>query len=423
MTRAPADTPGRLPRLLAGGGEGGPLSLDAHVSRHGPLPDRHHWTAAAVLDEVERAGLRGHGGAAFPTGRKLRAVAARRGPRYVVVNVTEGEPASHKDRVLIRDNPHLVLDGAALAARAVEAEEAFVAISEAADDAAASVALALAQRRGRVAGDPRFALVRTPDRYIAGQETALVNFLERGEAIPVFGARPYERGLRQRPTLVQNAETLAHLALIIRFGAAWFRGVGTREDPGSALVTLSGAIDAPGVYEIAHGTPLHELLASARPAEPIDAALVGGYFGTWLPRRVFRSVALAPSALREHRASLGAGVIVALGRSSCGVAETARIAGWFASESAGQCGPCVHGLAAVGQAVRRMAAGAATREDLRDLYRWAREIPGRGACQHPDGAVRFLMSALRVFEAEFAEHAAHGPCARCSQPSSLLTAA
>ena len=404
-----------LPRVLSGVGELPMTELGSHLDLHGPLPELRKWSPDQIIALVEQSGLRGHGGAGFPTATKLRAVGARRKPKVLVANGTEGEPASKKDRVLLRELPHLVLDGGAVAARAIGAGEAIIAVSELDARSADSLELAIAQRHAAgLRGEPRFSLVAVPERWLTGQESALVNLLNGGPGRPTFGARPFERGVRQRPTLVQNVETLAHMALIARHGAGWYRGLGTERDPGSTLVTLAGAVSAPGVYEIERGMPLAELLQSAGESEPLSAVLIGGYFGSWLPAEHIPGVRLAAEHLAEHGASLGAGVIVALGASVCPVAETVRIADYFAAQTAGQCGPCVNGLGAIADTIQEIAAGTAAADAWADLARWGRQLPGRGACQHPDGAVRFVASALRVFEAEFHDHARLGPCDRCA---------
>ncbi len=171
---------------------------------------------------------------------------------------------------------------------------------------------------------------------------------------------------------------------------------------------------AAGVYEIEHGAPLSDLLASAGVTEDLTAVLVGGYFGSWLSSAVIPRLLLSPGELSEHGASLGAGVIVALGRSACPVAETARIADYFASQTAGQCGPCVNGLAAIADTMQQVASGTATATAGSDLARWSSSLAGRGACQFPDGATRFVATALRVFAGAFEDHMRHGPCDRCS---------
>ncbi len=408
-----------LPRLLLGVGSDKAMSLEAHVRLHGPLPaGPARGSGRELIDEIDRSGLRGHGGASFPTAKKLRSVAERRGAKVVVVNGTEGEPASRKDRALLREAPHLVLDGAALAAQAVGAERVIVAFCEHHARVSRSLSVALAERSSS-AGRPSFELFAAPKLFLSGQESALVNMLNGGPCQPTFGARPYERGVKRRPTLVQNAETLAHVALIARHGAAWFRELGSGADPGSTLVTLSGALAAPGVYEIEHGMSLRRLIDAAGPSEPIAAVLIGGYFGGWVSGSALERIRLSPAQLREHGASLGAGVIVALGASACPVAETARVMQWFSEQSAGQCGPCVYGLDAIATTLSGLATGRGGRSAHADIMRWTRELPGRGACQHPDGAAGFLTSAMKAFANEFSDHAAHGPCERCSQPRVL----
>jgi NADH:ubiquinone oxidoreductase subunit F (NADH-binding) len=262
--------------------------------------------------------------------------------------------------------------------------------------------------------------VQTPERFLAGQENALIDFLNGGPGLPSFGTRPFERGVDGRPTLVQNVETLAHVALIARHGGRWFRGLGTPAFPGSLLVTVGGSVSAPGVYEIAHGMELSELLEHVGGTAG-SAVLLGGYFGTWIPGGAVGGLALSGDSLASCGASLGAGVIVLLPPSACPVAESVRVVEWFEAQGAGQCGPCVNGLAAMAYTASVVARGTATRSDLVDLDRWTRELPGRGACHHPDGASRFLASAMRVFAAEFQDHARHGACERCSAPAVLPT--
>lgn len=404
-----------LPRILAGVAERSDGDLRPHRAVAGSLPELRRWAPDRLIDEIERSGLRGRGGAAFPVARKMRAVAARRAPRVVVGNGTEGEPASGKDRLLLTELPHLVLDGAAVAARAVGADTAIIAFSESDELMARSLLRAVDERRRSSTRDePTYELRAIYDGFVTGHESALVNALSGAEAKPAFRARPFERGVRRRPTLVQNVETLAHLALIVRHGAGWYRQAGTAADPGSTLVTLSGAVTSPGVYEIEHGAPLPGLLAAAGQTEDLAAVLIGGYFGSWLPARAIPRLRLSPAQLAEHGAGLGAGAIVALGRSVCPVAETSRVAEYFAAESAGQCGPCVNGLGAIAQMMKEIASGTAPPAARRDLDRWSNSLAGRGACQFPDGATRFVSSALRVFADAFEDHARYGPCEDCS---------
>ncbi len=273
----------------------------------------------------------------------------------MVVNGSETEPASAKDRLLLSRLPHLVLDGAALAASAVGAREVIVKVGEGAHDALASIEGAVAVRTG----DPaRFTFAIGPEGYVTGEESAVIHFLNGGEAKPTFvPPRPYERGYRGRPTLVQNPETLAQIALVARYGSDWFRELGTDADPGSALVTISGAVAAPGVYELAFGTPMDDLWPppAARPSRCRRCSSAATSAPGSSPRGRFR-LRLAREDLRSVGCSLGSGVLIALGESSCGLHESARVISYLAAQSAGQCGPCVFGLRAIADAATGLAA-------------------------------------------------------------------
>jgi NADH:ubiquinone oxidoreductase subunit F (NADH-binding) len=402
-TSAPELVGPGLPRLLAGvSSAGSPSTLNEHLSVYGQLPPAGAIDLPALVDA---SGLRGLGGAGFPTATKLRAVASQRGRPFVVANGAEGEPISGKDKVLVRYLPHLVLDGAAAAAHALGAREAIVALSRADRDGIDALSAAIAERGGGLDKRVRLRAVAVPDGFVAGEETALVQFLNRGVAKPTFTPPlPFERGVGKAPTLVQNVETLAQLALIARFGPEWFRAIGTAEEPGSALVTISGAVAEPGVYEVALGTPLRELVAQAGGVtEHVRAFLVGGFFGSWLGEREAADASLLEGDLRSRGARLGARAIVVLPTSACGICETARAMRYLADSSAGQCGPCVYGLDAIARSFERLAAQQ-SRDERKQLSRWIQQVRGRGACRHPDGAAAFATSALKVFARESELH-------------------
>jgi NADH:ubiquinone oxidoreductase subunit F (NADH-binding) len=405
-----APAPQGLPRLLASvRADGRPTSLAAHVRRYGDVSDA--VGGVDLIPLVAASGLAGRGGGAFPTAEKLRAVASQRGRPSVVVNGVEGEPASGKDRALLRAAPHLVLDGAVLAASAVGAQDVLVAVGRRATVESQAIADAIQERtRHRADGRCSVNLVVAPDGFVSGEETALIQFLNGGPAKPTFTPpRPFERGLGGAPTLVQNVETLAHLALIARFGPRWFREVGTPDEPGSTLVTISGAVARPGIHEIALGTHLQTVVDDAGGrADEISAYLVGGYFGTWFPASAAAGLALTDAEVRRHGGGLGARVIVALPETTCAVGEVARVARYLSSQSAGQCGPCVNGLRAIADALERVARGEADERDR--LRRWVEMVQGRGACRHPDGATRFVASALTVFAQEVELHLRYGRC-------------
>jgi len=408
---------GHLPRLLPARIWGGPASLAEHLARHGPLPaiGRDAGSRAEFIAEVGRAGLTGRGGAGFPTARKLHAVATGRDVPVVIANGTEGEPASAKDKVLLAREPHLVLDGAALAARMVGAPRAVVvvhdAVREIVDDAAA-------QRRRARLDRVRVTVMTAAGGFVAGEASALVNWVGHGIPLPTeVPPRVSERGLDGRPTLVQNVETLAHLALIARHGARWFRTLGTPAEPGSMLVTIIGAVHRPGVYETEIGRPVSEVLDLAGgPAAALAALLIGGYFGTWLDPATAGALPFSAAGLLAAGGSPGAGLVAALPADACGLTETARVARYLAAESAGQCGPCVFGLDSIAGELEALAAG--RRFDQARLRRWLGQVDGRGACHHPDGAVHMIRSALDVFAAEIGRHA-RGWCRGTRSPGVL----
>jgi NADH:ubiquinone oxidoreductase subunit F (NADH-binding) len=406
-------------RLLRGVRSGAMLTLAEHLDVHGPLPATR---GAALIDEVERSGLTGRGGAHVATALKLRAVASRRRRAIVVGNGAEGEPASRKDRVLLAHAPHLVVDGALVAAAAVGADEAVIVVKPSDPRAWCGMQRALAEReRERGRRGPKLSLAPASDGYVSGQETAVIAALNGRPPLPTtVPPRPFERGVRNRPTFISNVETLAHLALIARHGADWFRSVGAPSDPGTALVTLGGAVERPGVYEIALGIPLADLLRSAGGVtDGPQAVLVGGYGASWHGAGRLRDLTLSGDDPRLGPGSIGAGVLWVLGEHSCGVFETARILDHLALESAGQCGPCLFGLRAIADAFERLADGRARPGDGARLVRWGADVTGRGACRHPDGAARLLASALHVFRDEIDLHAA-GRCSATERPSMPL---
>jgi len=393
-----------LPRLLPQA----PEDLRAHLARYGPAPYRNR--VGALINDVEASGLTGRGGAAFPVYRKLAAVARaglrsghlQGGRTVVVANGAESEPASRKDELLLQLAPNLVLDGLQLTAEAVGAAEVHLYLHRAPGP---QILRALAERNARGLDRLAVTITQAPPRFLAGQETAVVNRLGGGPALPTFQPpRVSERGLGGAPTLVQNAETLAHLALIARYGPRWFRAVGTSDEPGSMLTTVWRPDAKVEVHEVPTGLPLHALL-------PTDAQawLVGGYHGTWLPMPDVAGITLDNASLRRFGASAGAGVLAALPSDRCGLTEAARVTGYLAAESAGQCGPCLNGLPRIAAALAELAGSGHRRQTLADLKRWSGQVEGRGACHHPDGTVRFVRSALTVFAPEIHRHA-RGQC-------------
>ncbi|MGZ4426889.1 MAG: NADH-ubiquinone oxidoreductase-F iron-sulfur binding region domain-containing protein [Nocardioidaceae bacterium] len=381
-------------RLFAAGGG----SLDQHLATFGRLPD-----AVDLPALVEEAGLLGHGGAGFPSARKLRTV-IQNGRGVVVGNAAEGEPGSAKDRTLLTHAPHLVLDGLVLASRAVRSRRAYIATAD--RGIAELLYREIDRRRDRV----EIEVVEVADRFVSGEESALVNAINGKPGIPSDRLiRVFERGVGRRPTLVHNVETLAHIALLARYGVDWFRSVGTPEEPGTFLTTVSGAVNAPGVFEAPYGTPLGELLyAAGGTSSPPRAVLVGGYHGAWVPGHLAAGTPMSRAGLSPHNAAVGAGVVYALGQDRCGLVESAGVATYLADQLAGQCGPCVNGLPRMADALVRLARRERHPELVADVDRMATLVRGRGACAHPDGTARFVRSTMQVFADEVALHLGGG---------------
>jgi NADH:ubiquinone oxidoreductase subunit F (NADH-binding) len=377
------------------------------VSRR-PTPDR----LTQLTDALERAGVHGRGGGGFPTATKLRAVGAQRGRPIVVVNAAEGEPLSQKDEYLLTARPDTVLDGARAAAEALGADEIVVAVDQGLGAAAAALDAAAQTHRDLNRRGLRTTVQTVPSGYVTGQETALIAALEGGDAKPTLTPPyPFERGLRGRPTLVSNTETYSHIGRVAN---------GTYD--GSRLVTVGGAVGEPGLVEIAADTTMAGLLQSVGGlTETVRGVLLGGYAGTWVTVADVAPLRLDEHELRDRHLTLGAGVVFLLGDSACPVAEVARVARWMAAESAGQCGPCIHGLGAIATALAELTSRGDRFATYGQIRRWSELVQQRGACAHPDGVARFVTTALDVFSADFDDHARHGACERCAISSALPT--
>jgi NADH:ubiquinone oxidoreductase subunit F (NADH-binding) len=307
--------------------------------------------------------------------------------------------------VLLTQAPHLVMDGAGIAAGTVGATEVVICIDSQATGALQAARHAASERIAAGVDPVRIRIEATAPGYVSGEESALVNWLNGGLPKPIYvPPRPFERGVGGRPTLVNNAETLAHVALIARHGSGWFRSLGTPQSAGTALVTVAGDVAHPGVFEIALGTPMRDIVAPAGPIGTARAALVGGYAGTWVSGARLAKLSFDQTSLRQAGAFMGCGSVIVVGERSCGLAGAAAVARWMAGQSAGQCGPCVHGLPALSDTLDKVLAGDSKGRWLRQLERLLGMVDGRGACKHPDGVARMVRSALTVFRDDITAH-------------------
>jgi NADH:ubiquinone oxidoreductase subunit F (NADH-binding) len=391
-------------------------SIEDHEHRLGRRP----LGGSGFIDVLERSGLRGRGGAWFPTWRKWAGVAkSSQDNAVIVINASEGEPLSSKDRALLTTRPHLVFDGAALAAETLHATDIVLYLSRGSQAAERTIQQALKERDRAGRPEPPVRVVRTAHRYIAGESSAVVNRVSGGPSKPKFNLRrSSEKGVDDRPTLIQNAETLAHVATIARYGSDWFRKLGTELSPGTALMTLCGNVKNPGVYEVNLGARLGSVLeAIGGTLTPVGGALIGGYFGTWLPSAALPGLPLDIERLRSDQgASLGCGVVAVLPQGGCAIVESARILTYLAAESAGQCGPCVNGLAALAETMERVAISRSEPADLDRVRRWIGMVRNRGACHHPDSAVGQLASAMSAFGDHLYMHLAGRRCPGLDTP-------
>jgi NADH:ubiquinone oxidoreductase subunit F (NADH-binding) len=412
-----ATSPGCTPRLLSP--QPGQAREDAAAYRerggYRPLAD-----ADALLDEVESSGLVGRGGAAFPLAVKLRTVRDNgllfrgAGGPVVIANGEEGEPASIKDRWLLRNRPHLVIDGLRLAAAIVAADRAYIYVSD--QESALRAETALSELDPGALGGITVGVWTVTPGYVAGEETAVVQAINGGPVKPMDKPpRPYEEGVGGRPTLVSNVETLANLPYLQNHGSAAFRSLGTSLSPGTFLLTITGAGRSPVLYELPLGTPFTELLSlHGISPDQVRGALMGGYFAGLLNRGVLETT-LDYETMRGLGSGLGCGALSII-TDDCPVAVAASVLAYFDRENAGQCGACFNGtaaMAAVGGALRD---GAATTEDVDRLRRWSVVLRGRGACATLDAACNVAASLLDQFPDEVAAHL-EGGCPACLENS------
>ena len=381
-------------RLLAGNAGADPQQ---HVAIYGEFAPAQ--VARSLFAELDSSGLTGRGGAAFPSARKISALldAGGRSNAVVIGNGSEGEPRSLKDVTLLSIAPHVVIDGLLALGAAIGTRRLFLHVHP---DAMVTVVRAVRSRRET----RRITVVEAADTFISGEASAVVNAIAGRAAIPVDRSeRLTTVGLQRRPTAVFNVETLAHIALIARYGAAWFRSMGSAGDPGTRLVTVSGAVTTETVLEVPGGARLSDILARCEPdLSRIQAVLVGGYHGRWVGPEYFGDRLGAVRA--GDGLAAGAGILYVLGRHECGIRTTAQIIDYLASQSAEQCGPCRFGLPALASEFAHLAYDAAPAARIERVLDLARSVAGRGACHHPDGTARLVTSAIHAFTDDIEAH-------------------
>ncbi len=378
----------------------------------------------AVIQEISESGLRGRGGAGFPTGKKwafTRECVEQ--PHYVVLNGGEDEPGSKKDRLLMENLPHLVLEGVILASYAIGASTAYLYINKKYKAANDSMAQALAEAKessywGKkiLGGDFSLdiLLMSAPSNYVAGEDSAAVEVIEGKEPLPRQKPPfPATAGLFGKPTAVNNVETLANLAPIIAKGAKWYRSFGTPESPGTMIFSLNDEVNRPGIYELPFGTPLRLLIEECggglKGDKAMKAILPGGPSSAFLlPDQI--DVSLDHNSLRAAGSSIGCGVVRTVPEGNCIVEEVLRIADFFAAESCGQCPACrmeTNTLAAMLKKVQQGQGGQPLLEQFSKVIGFNK---GKGFCNLINMPGPPIESALRLFRSDFEFHLANGRC-------------
>ena len=414
---SPVPIPGAVdvrsgPALLAGISDG--PGLASHRDRYFAVPTT---DVDALADLAERVHLRGRGGAAFPFATKLRAAADGRGRPAVVINASEGEPASAKDSALALTRPHLVLDGAVATAHALGARDLHVVLPGERPEAAARLRAALAERDDGLRVHEHVA----DNRFVAGQARAVLELMAGRPGYPVTAWQPEAvQGHRGRPTLLSNAETWAQVGWLLHRGEVSHRRHGTLAEPGTTLLTLGLRDHRPVVREVEYGVRLRDVLDVEAHGRP---ALIGGFHGSWVSWPTLASLRLSVDGMRALGAPIGAGVVFTPGSFECPVRLTSRIVDYLADQSARRCGPCLNGLPALATAVREVADGSGGTDRVRQL---AGLVERRGACAHPDGTVRLVRSLLVAMPDEVDLHVrgacGHARRARSSEPARRLRA-
>ena len=396
-------------------------SADEYVARGGGRGLAAAWALAPdeVIERVRASGLRGRGGAGFPTGIKWRTVREDPCPtKYVVCNAAEGEPGTFKDRWLIRANPYLVVEGLGIAAYAVGAERAFIGIKAGFGPEVARLTAAMEEMAEHdLVGPVPMELIQGPDEYLFGEEKALLEVIEGNEPLPRI-VPPWMEGLFRRPgspnpTVANNVETLANVPLILDRGPDWFRSLGTEDSPGTMLFTLSGDIRRPGVYELPLGYSLRDLIEGVGGGAPegrrLKAVFPGASNTIIAPEQL--DTPLGFDTMGAVGTGLGSGGFVVYDDSACIVRATLAFSRFLYVESCGQCPACKHGTGAITDLLERIDRGEGSEADVETILARALTVTDAQRCALPTGETLIAQSAIQVFGSEFAEHFGR-PCPR-----------
>jgi NADH-quinone oxidoreductase subunit F len=388
---------------------GGYQALATTLKEHQP---------AQVVEIVLNSGLRGRGGAGFPAGRKWMFLPKEVYPRYLVCNADEGEPGTFKDRVLMENDPHGVIEGIIISSYACEVEHAFVYIRGEYD---------LSYQRLRKAVDEAYAsgylgtdilgsgysldlsILRGAGAYICGEETSLLSSLEGKRGHPKLKPPfPAAEGLYRKPTVINNVETLFNVPFIVTNGADWYRQWGTERSPGVKLFCVSGHVEQPGTYELPLATPMQELIydicGGPKDGIPLKTIIPGGSSTPMMPADVALASNLDYEAIFEAGSMLGSGGVIAINEKTCIVQVAERLAAFYRHESCGKCIPCREGTDWMHKILQRIERGQGRMEDLDLLLDICDNITGKSFCPLGDAAVGPVQSSVERFRSEYEYH-------------------
>jgi len=395
----------------------GGYAIWSKILREKPTPE-------SLIEEIKASGLRGRGGAGFPTALKLGFIPRNKpGQKYLICNSDEGEPGTCKDRDILRYNPHQLLEGMAIAAYITGATvgynyirgefwEPFERMEAALAEAHAAGLLGVNIQNTGI--DVTIHNVLGYGAYICGEETALMESLEGKKGLPRFKPPfPANVGLYGKPTNINNTESLASLPVILEKGGAWFQGLGKPNNGGTKIFSVTGHVNQPGNYEVPLGTPFKTLLEMAggvRHGHQLRAVIPGGSSVPVLPSSVILGCDMDYDALAKAGSMLGAGSVIVMDETTCMVRVLARLSHFYYEESCGQCTPCREGTGWLAKIVHRIEHGQGRMEDLAELDRIAGNIMGRTICALGDAAAMPVQSFLKHFREEFILHIENKKC-------------
>ncbi len=404
------------------------LSLDAYLAAGGgrALEKALKMPRAAIIAEVKKSGLRGRGGAGFPTGVKWSSVAADPCPvKYLACNAAEGEPGTYKDRTLIRRNPYQLLEGVAIAAYAIDARGAYIAMKSSFEREYAALSRALREMTSRgVLGQIPVSIVRGPEDYLFGEEKALLEVIEGHDALPREpDFPPYIKGLfvtdplELNPTVANNAETLSNVPNIIMHGADWFRAAGSADSPGTMIFTVSGDVQNQGVFELPMGTPMRALMegfaGGAKPGRKLKAMLSGVASAVILPSLL--DTPLDFGSMKRAGSGLGSGGLIVYDDSTCMVRVTWRLSEFLFVESCGQCISCKTGTNMATNYLQMIVEGRGSDLELNLAISNSRMAPTGNRCYLPAEHSLLIPSLIEAFPNEFRAHYNRGCLPTCHE--------